>query len=122
MPLGDTSEYLSLALAVVLLLPCAYKAVPPSTASSAVASATVSMLLRFMADPRVVVVDERVPRAAEREHTCRAEQWMPALDSRAGGGRAHLRARSQTIPVGKSIRRRCCRQSLIGGDPRLDSL
>src|SRR5205085_8931647 len=39
-PLGDFSEYLS----------CAQTAAPP-TASTAVAIATVSLLLRFMADP-----------------------------------------------------------------------
>src|SRR5258708_16572536 len=47
-PLGDFSEYLS----------CAQTAVPPRTASTAVAIAIVSLLLRFMADPFSSVVDE----------------------------------------------------------------
>ena len=47
-PLGDFSEYLS----------CAQTAVPPRTARTAVAITIVSLLLRFMADPFLSVVDE----------------------------------------------------------------
>src|SRR5262245_44895846 len=51
-PLGDFSEYLS-------NFSCAYT-VAPRTASTAVASVIVSLLLLFMADPFSIVVDEAI--------------------------------------------------------------
>src|SRR6202049_1453027 len=65
-PLGDFSAYLS----------CAETAVPPRTASTVVAIAIVSLLLRFMADPFLSVVQSRAlslvlsGRFAERFDRC----------------------------------------------------
>src|SRR5437773_7377361 len=50
-PLGDFSEYLS----------CAYTSVAPRTASTAVAIAIVSLLLRFMADPFLIRISILAP-------------------------------------------------------------
>src|SRR3954471_19170984 len=79
-PLGDLSEYLS----------WAYTAVPPRTASTAVAFAIASLLLRFMAVPLLSVVDTflfaRAARRCAENRTSTTLGGYPARGCPSGSG------------------------------------